>query len=66
MNEGRLPDNLLRLFDDYHQKFDLGSKPAAHLTALAELSDKQLLDGLPSTLSRLVADVRKKLAGLPE
>ncbi|MCV7002225.1 AAA family ATPase [Mycolicibacterium alvei] len=66
VNEGRLPDNLLRLFDDYHQKFDLGSKPAAHLTALAELSDKQLLDGLPSTLSRLVADVRKKLAGLPE
>jgi putative ATP-dependent endonuclease of the OLD family len=66
VNEARLPDNLRRMFDDYHQQFDLGSKPAAHLTALAELTDEQLLDGLPSTLSRLVAYVREKLAGLPE
>jgi putative ATP-dependent endonuclease of OLD family len=65
-NEARLPDHLLNLFDDYHQKFDLGSKPATHLGALAELSNDQLLDNLPDVLNRLVEHVRENLAGLPE
>jgi putative ATP-dependent endonuclease of OLD family len=47
INESRLGVDLLELFDDYHTKFDLKSKPAAHLAALSTLTDGELLDGLP-------------------
>jgi putative ATP-dependent endonuclease of OLD family len=66
VNEGRLGDDLLDLFDDYHAKFDLRSKPATHLAALSTMTDKELLEGLPDVLSRLVDRVRAKLAELPE
>lgn len=65
-NEDRLGDDFLELFDDYHAKFDLKSKPATHLAALSTLADKELLEGLPDVLSRLVERVREKLAELPE
>lgn len=65
-NEKHLPGNCLRLFDDYHRKFDLASKPATHLGALADLSDEELLNDLPEVLDRLVEYVRESLAGLPE
>lgn len=65
-NESRLGDDLLKLFDDYHAKFDLQSKPATHLAALSKLTDEDLLDGLPAVLSRLVNRVQAKLSGLPE
>jgi putative ATP-dependent endonuclease of OLD family len=65
-NEARLGGDLLALFDDYHAKFDLKSKPATHLLALSRLTDQELLEGLPDVLSRLVARVQAKLAGLPE
>jgi putative ATP-dependent endonuclease of the OLD family len=65
-NETRLPDEVLQLFDDYHDKFDLKSKPATHLAALADLSDEELLADLPEVLDRLVEHVRTGLAGLPE
>ncbi|MDO3651258.1 ATP-dependent nuclease [Nocardia mangyaensis] len=44
VNHEKLSKDVLTLFGDYHKKFDLGSKPAAHLTALADLSDKQLIN----------------------
>jgi putative ATP-dependent endonuclease of OLD family len=66
VNESRLGEDLLELFDDYHAKFDLKSKPATHLSALSALTDKELLEGLPDVLDRLVERVRKKLAELPE
>ncbi len=66
VNESRLGDDLLELFDDYHGKFDLKSKPATHLAALSTLADEELLEGLPEVLSRLVERVREKLAELPE
>jgi putative ATP-dependent endonuclease of OLD family len=65
-NETRLPDEVLQLFDDYHDKFDLKSKPATHLAALADLSNEELLADLPDVLKRLVEHVRTGLAGLPE
>ncbi|SKK56212.1 recombination protein F [Mycobacteroides abscessus subsp. bolletii] len=65
-NEKRLPTNVRKLFSDYHQKFDLGSKPVAHLGAMADLSDEQLLEQLPDVLERLVQYVRTRLAELPE
>ncbi len=66
VNEERLGDDLLELFDDYHSKFDLKSKPATHLLALSTLTDEELLEGLPDVLSRLITRVEEKLAGLPE
>ncbi|MEV7551929.1 AAA family ATPase [Amycolatopsis sp. NPDC089917] len=65
-NEARLDGDVLELFDDYHAKFDLKSKPATHLAALSTLTDEELLEGLPDVLSRLVERVREKLAELPE
>jgi putative ATP-dependent endonuclease of OLD family len=65
-NEARLGEDILELFDDYHAKFDLKSKPATHLAALSTLTDKELLEGLPAVLSRLVERVQEKLAELPE
>jgi putative ATP-dependent endonuclease of OLD family len=65
-NEARLGDDLLALFEDYHDTFDFHSKPAAHLAALSTLSDEELLAGLPDVLQRLVAGVRARLSELPE
>jgi putative ATP-dependent endonuclease of OLD family len=65
-NEHHLGPGLMRLFDDYHSKFDLESKPATHLAALATLSDDSLLTYLPGVLTRLSKRVQEQLAGLPE
>lgn len=65
-NEDRLPTATFELFDDYHRLFDLKSKPASHLKAMAALTDGELLEGLPEVLSRLVEDVRARLGALPE
>ena len=55
-----------KLFSTYHQRFKLGSKPAAHIDALAQLTDEDLLADMPASLSRLVDAVIAKLAELPE
>lgn len=56
----------LKLFGTYHQSFKLGSKPAAHIDALAKLSDAQLLASMPKPLGRLADAVMDKLSELPE
>ncbi|WP_282351829.1 TOPRIM nucleotidyl transferase/hydrolase domain-containing protein [Pseudomonas sp. PS01303] len=53
-------------FDAYHHLFKLGSKPAAHLTALSSLSDADLLAGLPPALDRLANAVIAALEESPE
>jgi predicted ATP-dependent endonuclease of OLD family len=55
-----------KLFNTYHQRFKLGSKPAAHIEALAQLTDAELLEHMPASLSRLADTVIAKLAELPE
>lgn len=54
------------LFGAYHKCFKLGSKPAAHINALAQLQDKDLLANMPASLGRLADAVIAKLAELPE
>jgi len=54
------------LFGTYHRSFKLGSKPAAHIDALAKLSDADLLANMPESLRRLADAVIAKLAELPE
>jgi putative ATP-dependent endonuclease of the OLD family len=55
-----------QLFGTYHGSFKLGSKPAAHIDALAKLNDSDLLAGMPESLRRLADAVIGKLAELPE
>lgn len=55
-----------KLFSTYHQRFKIGSKPAAHIDALAQLSNEKLLADMPASLSRLADAVIAKLAELPE
>jgi predicted ATP-dependent endonuclease of OLD family len=56
----------LKLFGTYHQRFKLSSKPAAHIDALAKLSDADLLAHMPESYGRLTDAVITKLAELPE
>lgn len=56
----------LELFSSYHKSFKLGSKPAAHINALAHLSDTDLLSSMPESLGRLADAVIAKLTELPE
>ena len=56
----------LNLFSTYHKLFKLGSKPAAHIDALAQLSDEDLLANMPESFGRLTDAVIAKLAELPE
>lgn len=65
-NVDKLGAAQLELFDEYQKQFKLGSKPASHLMALAELNNEELMTGLPSPLDRLIATVREKLETLPE
>jgi len=55
-----------KLFVSYHRIFKLGSKPAAHLNALASLTDAQLLAAMPPTLNRLAEFIANKLGTIPE
>lgn len=65
-NSGQYSEDELALFGTYHRCFKLGSKPAAHIEALAKLSDEDLLAGMPESLGRLADAVIAKLAELPE
>ena len=53
-------------FDAYHRRFKLGSKPAAHLDAMAQLNDATINSNLPESIDRMLEMVKGKLAALPE
>jgi putative ATP-dependent endonuclease of the OLD family len=55
-----------KLFINYHKRFKLGSKPAAHINALSKLTDAEILADMPDSLRRLADSVIAKLAELPE
>ncbi len=55
-----------KLFVAYHKIFKLGSKPAAHLNALASLTDAQVVAAMPHALNRLAEFVANKLGKIPE
>lgn len=54
------------VFNSYHRLFKIGGKPAAHIGALAQLSDEQLVAGMPESLRRLADALIIKLQGIPE
>ena len=53
-------------FAAYHKRFKLGSKPVAHIEAMAELDDDELIDNLPPRIARLIEAIEARLKGLPE
>jgi hypothetical protein len=59
-------DDERRLFPTYQSRFKLNSKPVSHLSALAKLTDEDLLADLPSTLDKMADKVANLLKGLPE
>ena len=59
-------DSEQKLFYIYHKLFKLGSKPAAHISALSKLTDGQLLTDMPASLNRMIDAIIKKIAELPE
>lgn len=65
-DESQYNEDEQQLFGTYHSSFKLGSKPAAHIDALAKLSDTDLLANMPESLGRLADAVIAKLAELPE
>ncbi len=65
-NANQYSEDERKLFNTYHQRFKLGSKPAAHIDAIAQLSDQELLADMPASLSRLADAIIVKLAELPE
>lgn len=65
-NSNQYSQNEQELFLTYHRLFKLGSKPAAHIEALAELNDVKLLANMPASLERLADAVLAKLEDFPE
>lgn len=65
-NEQHLDTHVIELFDDYHSKFNLKSKPASHLAAMSMINDLDLILGMPEVLSRLVENVKTRVRELPE
>ncbi|MBD8605189.1 AAA family ATPase [Pseudomonas sp. CFBP 8771] len=65
-NPGQYNEEQQSWFPAYHKLFKLSSKPAAHLDALANLSDRELLKALPASLHRLADRVIERLAESPE
>lgn len=59
-------DEQLELFDAYHRRFKLGSKPTWHISAMAALDDAELAADMPAVMTRLFDYVETALAGLPE
>lgn len=56
----------MQLFGSYHRLFKINSKPAAHIQALAHITDAQILAAMPPSLARLADGVIARLAELPE
>ena len=63
---GQYTDEQLELFDAYHRRFKLGSKPAWHIRAMAEVDDAELAADMPAVMTALFDYVEAALEGLPE
>jgi putative ATP-dependent endonuclease of OLD family len=59
-------DAQLEHFDAYNSRFKLGCKPVWHIQAMASLTDRELLDGMPELLGRMLKRIREELKALPE
>lgn len=63
---GQYTDDQLQLFDAYHRRFKLGSKPAWHIRAMAAIDDAEIAADMPAAMTALIDYVETELEGLPE
>lgn len=56
----------LELFDTYHSHFKVGSKPAAHINGLSNISDEDLKSNMPQAYINLALKVKEILESIPE
>lgn len=63
---GQYTDEQLELFDAYHRRFKLGSKPTWHIRAMAALDDAELAADMPAVMTALFDYVEAALESLPE
>lgn len=56
----------LELFDTYHSHFKVGSKPAAHIDGLSNISDEDLKSNMPQAYINLALKVKEILESIPE
>lgn len=63
---GQYTEEQLELFDAYHRRFKLGSKPAWHIRAMAAIDDAELAADMPAVMTALFDYVETALEGLPE
>ena len=56
----------LEFFGAYHRSFKLGSKPAAHLEALAALDSDSISKNVPASYARMVVRIKEMLDKWPE
>lgn len=63
---GQYSEEQQNYFGAYHARFKLDSKPTWHIRAMAGLTDKNLIDGLPDVLDRLLDRIDSELKDLPE
>lgn len=63
---GQYSDEQLELFDAYHRRFKLGSKPTWHIRAMSALDDPELAADMPAVMTALFDYVETALEGLPE
>lgn len=63
---GQYTGEQLELFDAYHRRFKLGSKPTWHIRAMAALDDAELAADMPAVMTALFDYVETALEGLPE
>jgi putative ATP-dependent endonuclease of OLD family len=64
--EDQYSEEELGMFNAYHKRFKLGSKPVAHVSALSSLDDATLTAETPQAISRLLNLVESKLEALDE
>lgn len=64
--EDQYSDEQQSYFDAYQAKFKIGSKPAWHIRAMANMEDEDLIEELPEVLDRLFDRIESDLKDLPE
>ncbi len=64
--EDQYTDDQQTLFEAYHSRFKLSSKPSQHIRAMAKLDDAEISSDMPEVLNRLFNFVVTELDELPE
>jgi putative ATP-dependent endonuclease of OLD family len=62
----QFPASAKKYLTGYRARFKVGSKPARHIAAMAEIDDPTAVAKTPKVIARLIAGIRLRLAAIPE